>query len=248
MSSTRAISGAIIVKLVQLVPNFRQVRQHFDEKALGELAADIKARGILEPLIVREVAEEPGTYEIIAGERRYRAAQMAELEEVPVIVRTMDDREARFTMLAENVQRQDLDPRDEQRFFSELQNELNLSQTEIAKLINRSVSYVSRVMSGNHQDQNLSKIEEVKEIAQALPDKASSPKVRIAHYNPKVYKRVSSFFDDTLAALEGELEESIVNQIRQDLEDAEAKLAALKEKLAGKLIVAELGKEEDGKD
>jgi ParB/RepB/Spo0J family partition protein len=253
VSSTRALEGAIRVKLEQLVPNFNQVRQYFDEEALAELSKDIEARGIIEPLIVREVNAEPGTYEIIVGERRYRAAQMAGLEEVPVIVRTMDDREARFTMLAENVQRQDLDPRDEQRFFITLQNEYNLTQSEIGKLINKSQTYVSLIISGEYTTlqkkvvtepdrEKSNKISEkniLRENSQSINDKTSSLKVKPARYNPKVYKRVSSFFDDTLAALEGELEESMVDQIRQDLEDAEAKLAALKEKLAGKLIVAE---------
>src|SRR5438309_1949828 len=103
----------MLVVIEEIESNPFQVRQVFDEEALEELAADIKERGILEPLIVRQ-RKEDGFYEIIAGERRYRAAQIAGLTEVPVIVREMSEKDARFAMLAENLQRQDLDPHDEQ--------------------------------------------------------------------------------------------------------------------------------------
>jgi ParB/RepB/Spo0J family partition protein len=138
-----------LVDISQVSPNPQQIRQIFDQTALEELAADIKVRGILEPLIVREKA--PEQYEIVAGERRYRAAQLAELKQLPVIVRQFDDRETRFAMLAENLQRQDLDPADEQRFFRELMEQYNLSQAEIAKLINKSRGYVQNRIEGNLQ-------------------------------------------------------------------------------------------------
>jgi hypothetical protein len=90
----------------------------------------------------------PGQYEIIAGEWRYRTAQAAGLAEVPVVVRDMDDKEARFAMLAENLQRQDLDAEDEKHFFEQLQSEFNYSQKEIAELVNKSRAYVSQILAG----------------------------------------------------------------------------------------------------
>jgi hypothetical protein len=98
---------------------------------------------------VREI--EPGRYEIIAGERRFRAAKIAELAEVPVIVKELDDRQARFAMLAENVQRADLTPQDEQRFYQELENSYNLSLREIADLVHKSSTYVRNRLVGNLQ-------------------------------------------------------------------------------------------------
>lgn len=146
-SSTRRLDGALFVPIVEVVPNPKQVRQIFDDEKEQELAADIKERGVLEPLLVRKDSQDK--YEIIAGERRYRAAQLAGLTELPVIVKNIDDQEARFMQLAENLQRQDLDPRDEKSFFETLMAEYNLTQEEIAKLINKSRGYVSKRLSGS---------------------------------------------------------------------------------------------------
>lgn len=243
--TSKTIKGAVVLKLAQLVPNFKQVRQHFDEEALAELAADIKERGIIEPLIVREVSGENGTYEIIAGERRYRAAQQAGLEEVPVIVRELNDHDARFLMLAENLQRQNLDPRDEQRFFQTLQTEFNLSKTEIAKLVNKSRAYVSEMIDGKYPTLKTSKIDELNNISQSVNEQEAdearghshqtTQPARAFRYNTRVYRRVSNFFEETLAALDNvEFEEDTLGQIEQDVADAEAKLAALKAKLVDK--------------
>jgi len=237
--TNKTIKGAIILKLSSLVPNFQQVRQHFDAEALAELAEDIKARGIIEPLIVRELANEPETYEIIAGERRYRAAQQAGLEEVPVIVRELNDHDARFLMLAENLQRQDLDPRDEQRFFQVLQTEFNLSKTDIARLVNKSRAYVSEMIDGKYPTLKTLKtsiIDELNKNSQSAPSESERPVPALAkpfRYNPRIYRRVSSFFDDTLTALDSPtLEEATLGQIEQDIADAETRLSSLRTKLA----------------
>ena len=142
VTSTRRLVGALVVPVAMVVPNRQQVRQVFNEDTLQELADDIKVRGILEPLVVRE--SQPGKYEIIAGERRHRAAQLAGLTELPVIVQVMDDEQARLATLVENIQREDLDPADEKRFFEQLQAIYNLSTSEIGKMINKSQSYVSK--------------------------------------------------------------------------------------------------------
>ena len=142
VTSTRRLVGALVVPVAMVVPNRQQVRQVFNQDTLQELADDIKMRGILEPLVVRE--SQPGEYEIIAGERRYRAAQLAGLTELPVIVQVMDDEQARLATLVENIQREDLEPADEKRFFEQLQALYNLSTSEIGKMINKSQSYVSK--------------------------------------------------------------------------------------------------------
>ncbi len=232
VSTTRSLQGALVVPLNQLVPNFQQVRQHFDQEALGELAEDIKVRGILEPLLVRET--EPGTYEIIAGERRYRAAQLAGLEEVPVVIREMDDQQARFAMLAENLQRQDLDPRDEQRFFLALQAEYDFSLRDIAHLINKSAMYVQRRLSGEIEGlENVTQKRNAPlQIVNSVTQKPKDSKARVPFYNPKVYRRVSEFWETALEAVKAGPDAKILEQIKQDVSDQETKLAALKAELA----------------
>lgn len=236
VASTKRLEGAIILSLTDLVPNFFQVRQHFDQEALDELAEDIKERGILEPLLVRETEE--GTFEIIAGERRYRAAQAAGLTEVPVIVRQMNDKEAQFATLAENLQRQDLDPKDEQRYFQQLQGEYNLSYAEIAKLINKSKGYVQNRLEGRIQklqtnENNRSSQLQLSEISQSSQaPKTNKPTPSSFKYNPAVYRRVSQFFDNTIQILENNPDKQMIEQIRESVADTEKKLAELKKKLS----------------
>ncbi|HEX2911245.1 MAG TPA: ParB/RepB/Spo0J family partition protein [Chloroflexia bacterium] len=143
-----ANTEARLVKLDRLQRNPDQPRRSFDEERDAELAEDVRVRGILEPLIVRAIGEdEDGTlYQIVAGERRFRAASAVQLERVPVIIKEYNDREARFTSLVENVQRVDLDPQDEARYFLTLIEEYNYSYRDIARMVNRSPAYVGERM------------------------------------------------------------------------------------------------------
>ena len=113
-------AGVTEVMLSEIEPNRDQPRKDFDEAALNELADSIKKHGLLQPILVRTKAT--GGYEIIAGERRYRAAKLAGLEKVPVIIRTISDREAAELALIENLQREDLNPVDEARGYETLIN------------------------------------------------------------------------------------------------------------------------------
>ncbi len=119
-----------------------QPRQNAKEADIEELAKDIAARGILQPLIVRPSGTQ---YLIVAGERRYRAAQHAQLTAVPVLIRDLSDNEARLTSLVENIQRRELDPEDEARYFQAL-TALGMSYRDIAAAINKSYNYVGRRM------------------------------------------------------------------------------------------------------
>jgi ParB family chromosome partitioning protein len=127
----------------QIVPGRFQPRQYFDEGALNDLAAAIKAQGIIEPLIVRPAGD---GYELIAGERRLRAAQLAGLETVPVIVREADDRTALEMSLVENLLRENLNLVEEGRAFQRLNEEFGLVHDEIAGRIGRSRSYVTNII------------------------------------------------------------------------------------------------------
>jgi ParB/RepB/Spo0J family partition protein len=147
-TTERNNTEARIVQIDRLSPNKDNPRQNYNTERDEELARDIAVRGILEPLIVRQIGEdEQGTlYQIVAGERRYRAARIAELSEVPVIIKAYTDQQAKFTSLVENLQRQDLDQEDEARYFNLLIEQFNLSYKQIADYINRSPSYVASRM------------------------------------------------------------------------------------------------------
>ena len=114
-------------------PNPKQPRQHFDEAALHALATSIKTSGMMQPIVVRTA--KAGHFEIIAGERRWRAAQIAELQFVDVIVRDVDDRTAAQFSLVENLQREDLNPMERAEAFQRLIQEFNLTHQEIADSI-----------------------------------------------------------------------------------------------------------------
>ena len=121
-------------------PNPAQPRKVFREEALQELAESIRRHGILQPLSVRRVGI---SYELIAGERRLRAGQLAGLTEIPCIVMNMDDRESGLTAMVENLQRQDLDYIDEARGLSYLMEKWNMSQEQVSRLIGKSQSGVA---------------------------------------------------------------------------------------------------------
>ncbi|MDI7260864.1 MAG: ParB/RepB/Spo0J family partition protein [Thermodesulfobacteriota bacterium] len=124
-------------------PNRSQPRKHFDESKLQELAETIKEKGILDPLMVRRVGE---GYELIAGERRWRAAQKAGLKEVPVIVKDADDREVLEISLIENLQREDLNPIEKAEGFKRLIEEFQVSQEKIAARVGKDRTTVTNAL------------------------------------------------------------------------------------------------------
>jgi ParB family transcriptional regulator, chromosome partitioning protein len=127
-----------------IAPNPNQPRRDFDDDSLQSLAGSVTERGVLQPVLVRPVAG--GTYELIAGERRWRAAQLAELETVPAIVRPHGDAESLELALIENMAREDLNPVEEARACSVLVEELGLTREEIGRRVGRSRVAVSNLM------------------------------------------------------------------------------------------------------
>ncbi len=139
----QALKEAREVEIHLIVPNPNQPRRQYNEVSLQQLADDIKIRGILQPLIVRPWNGENGEeYQIVVGERRYRAAKMAGLERVPVLVRELEDDEVQVISLIENIQREDLDIGDEAAYFKTLQGQFGQSIRDIAGMVNKSKSYV----------------------------------------------------------------------------------------------------------
>lgn len=126
-----------------IAPHPKQPRTHFDEGALAELAESIRARGVIQPIIVRPQGGEH--YQIVAGERRWRAAQKAQLHEIPALVRDLDDREVTALALIENLQREDLNPVEEARAYRRLGDEEGMTQAEIAGLVDKSRSHVANI-------------------------------------------------------------------------------------------------------
>jgi ParB family chromosome partitioning protein len=134
--------------LSELVPGAYQPRTHMDEGALYELAESIKAQGIMQPILVRQIAggENAGKYEIIAGERRFRAARLAGLDSVPVLVRDVSDQAAAAMALIENMQREDLNPLEEAQGLQRLIREFGLTHEQAAQAVGRSRSAASNLL------------------------------------------------------------------------------------------------------
>ena len=120
-----------------------QPRTHFDEAALEELAQSIRTRGVIQPIIVRPGPG--GRYQLVAGERRWRAAQKAQLHQIPALVRDLDDREVMALALIENLQREDLNPVEEARAYRRLADEERMTQADIAAMVNKSRSHVANL-------------------------------------------------------------------------------------------------------
>ena len=148
------LTGAerVVVKpipLIQISPNPDQPRKTFDQQELNDLAESIKEKGVLVPIILRSVQNKPYLYEIVAGERRYRAAQLAGLSEIPALVKSLDDKNAMEIALIENVQRENLNPIEEALGYKNLMEKCGYSLEEVSKLIGKSVSYIRNLMRIN---------------------------------------------------------------------------------------------------
>ena len=140
-NSSRTGLANLPVSAIEPLPG--QPRRRFDEAALEELAASIGQRGVIQPIIVRPLGG--GRYQLVAGERRWRAAQKARLHEIPALVRELDEREVMALALIENLQREDLNPVEEGRAYAQLAESEGMSQAEIATLVDKSRSHVANL-------------------------------------------------------------------------------------------------------
>ena len=143
-SESRPDTSNLKLAIKDILPNPKQPRKNFDEKALAELAESIQSQGLLQPILVRPVGpQQPGKYEIVAGERRWRACQLAGLTEVPVFIRSLSEQDTLTAALIENLQREDLNPMEEALGLQNLKDEFGLSQDELAKGIGKSRSAIA---------------------------------------------------------------------------------------------------------
>jgi ParB family chromosome partitioning protein len=136
-------TGLAQLPVAAIEPHPDQPRRFFDETALDELAASIAARGVIQPVIVRPLGE--GRYQLVAGERRWRAAQRASLHEIPALIRNLSDREVMALALIENLQREDLNPIEEARAYQRLAEGEGMTQAEIARMVDKSRSHVANL-------------------------------------------------------------------------------------------------------
>lgn len=143
---TVLLDKIVMVMLDALVPSPFQPRRIFDENALNDLVESIREKGVLQPLLVRPNSKKKGGYEIIAGERRFRASQKAGLTQVPVIVKDFDDKAALEVALIENLQREDLNAIEEAEAYVRLLNEFKYTQEELSRVVGKSRSYVTNMM------------------------------------------------------------------------------------------------------
>ncbi|AFK85567.1 MULTISPECIES: ParB/RepB/Spo0J family partition protein [Thermoanaerobacterium] len=147
--------GVENIKISDIEPNQFQPRKHFDDESLKELSDSIKEHGIIQPIIVRK---NDFGYQIVAGERRWRAAKLAGLKEIPAIVKDFDDQKVMEIALIENLQREDLNPIDEAKAYKSLMEQFNLTQEEISKRVGKSRSSIAnsiRLLNLDDEVQNM---------------------------------------------------------------------------------------------
>ncbi len=138
--------GVRTVPIGQVHPGKYQPRHVFDAEKLSSLVDSIREKGIIQPLLVRVDPDRPGEYELIAGERRWRAAQQAQLHDVPIVIRELSDREALEIALIENLQREDLNPIDEAEAYQRLMDEFGHGPEEVARAVGKSRSHVANMI------------------------------------------------------------------------------------------------------
>jgi len=136
-------SGLAQLAISAIEPDPEQPRRHFDDAALDELAASIAARGVIQPVIVVPLGE--GRYRLVAGERRWRAAQRAQIHDIPALVRKLSRREILAIALIENLQREDLNPIEEARAYQRLAEGEGMTQADIARMVDKSRSHVANI-------------------------------------------------------------------------------------------------------
>ncbi len=230
-----------IVKISRVEPNREQPRKNFDEDALQELADSIKQFGLLQPILVQDRKE---YYEIIAGERRWRAAKMAGLKEIPVIIRNYTDQEIVEISLIENIQREDLNPIEEAQAYKRLLTEFHLKQDEVAERVSKSRAAVTNSI-------RLLKLSD--EVQQMVIDEMISTghaRALLAVENPEEqYTLAQKIFDEKLSVRDVEkLVKNLHKPAKQKKMDDKALQAIyldieekLKQKLSTKVIVSAKG-------
>ena len=214
--------------LSEIIPNKFQPRKNFDEENLDDLCNSIKERGVIQPIIVRKSDSEDSKYEIIAGERRWLAAQKAGLHDIPVVVTEADDLKSLEFAIVENVQRHDLNPLEEAQGYKRLIDEFSYDQEKVSKFIGKSRSYITnslrlltlpprvlrfieekKITAGHAKV--LVGLDNAEFIANKIVEKALS--VRQSENFVKIFKKKKSSFTKSIDPNIESLEKSIIDKI-----------------------------------
>ena len=164
IGETKVEKSTSKLSISELIPNKFQPRKNFDEDSLNDLTNSIKERGVIQPIIVRKSDDSPN-YEIIAGERRWLAAQKVGLHEVPVVVTEADDLKSLEFAIVENVQRNDLNPLEEAQGYQRLINDFSYDQEKVSKFIGKSRSYITNCLRILTLPKDVLKLVETKQLS-----------------------------------------------------------------------------------
>lgn len=193
------------VKITKVEPNREQPRKNFDEDSLLELSESLKQYGVLQPLLVQDKKD---YFEIIAGERRWRAAKMAGLKEIPVIIKNLTDEEMVEISLIENIQRENLNPIEEAMAFKRLLNEFHLKQDEVAERVSKSRTAVTNSIRLLKLDERVQQM-----VVDDLISTGHARALLVIADNEKQYNLAQQIFDEKLSVRETEkLVKKIQNQ------------------------------------
>ena len=217
-----------------LEPSGFQPRHYFDEEQLAALAKSIKAQGVLQPLIVRAKPGAKGRYEIIAGERRWRASQQAGLTEVPAIILELEDGKALEVALVENVQRSDLNPIDEAAGYLRLVNEYNYTHEDMARVTGKSRSHITNLM------RLLALPEKIKELVAKTELSMGHARALLALGNPDTQlKAAMRVMQNNLSVRETEV---LVRKLVEEEQGSRAKRTRATKDMATRELETHLGK------
>lgn len=213
--NTVSKTGETILKINEVEPNKKQPRKFFNEEALQELSDSIKQHGIVQPLVV---AKKDDYFEIIAGERRWRAAKMAGVKEVPVIIKNLTDQQIMEISLIENIQREDLNPIEEAHAYKQLLTEFHMKQDEIADRVSKSRSAITN---------SLRLLKLCDKVQQMIIDE----KLTMGHVRPLIgiedpeeqYQIAQRIFDERLTVRETE---KLLKKLQKEKENPEKKVEA----------------------
>lgn len=212
VASAEKKDGAVLVAISKIEPNRSQPRKKFDEDALLELSESIKQFGVLQPLLVQKRTD---YYEIIAGERRWRAAKLAGLKETPVIIKNLTEREIMEISLIENIQREDLNPIEEALAYKRLVSEFHMKQDEVAERVSKSRTAVTNAMRLLKLNENVQQM--------LIDDMLSTGHARalLAIENEELqYELAQKIFDEKLSVRDTE---KLVKNVQNLKEDVSAK-------------------------
>lgn len=207
-------TGDVKIKITKIEPNREQPRKNFEEDSLLELSESIKQFGVIQPLIVQE---KNGLYEIIAGERRWRAAKLAGLKEVPVIIKKYSEQEIVEISLIENIQRENLNPIEEALAYKKLLTEFNLKQDEIAERVSKSRTAVTNSMRLLKLDDRVQQM--------VIDDKISTGHARALisiEDNELQYNIANRIFDEKLSVRD--IEKIVKKLLSEDKEEIKEKV------------------------